>query len=351
MSKDVSKNIERGGILVNRSESTYGLPRFLGVPKDNQLLESSSLEGILNGRRISEVVTSDTKELEKAGIGWERAVHVLKCLAISSSCQTENFSPEGIQPIIGFNSVYSERTRARFQFDDPISGTRSSGDQTPFDSVATIAPECQIRYSGDRTDSFITVINQQTLLMAEYYHLLEKGNQYAMTGDQLGKLVNSFNEKEFNERLGPWLTDKMRKEMYGLAVPRGHIEAITFGREDPIRLKIGYFGSITITFFDKSPIYLGINHNSGRLKGFELQGKLSYAEMKRKNSKFILTFRSAHGTPGFSEDEEIIDSGSSIHSICEAGATLLKAARNQPDKILSDNSRLMFDLAREVQRV
>src|SRR3989338_3996655 len=74
---------------VSYYHTTYGRPRFLGIPRDDQLNEQSSMEGILHGRKISEVYEQDTLELEKAGISWDRAVHVLKCLSVASAYQDE----------------------------------------------------------------------------------------------------------------------------------------------------------------------------------------------------------------------------------------------------------------------
>ncbi len=339
-------------LRVTRAESTYGLPRFLGVPKDNQLRERSSLEGILNGQKISEVVASDTEALDRAGITWDRAVHVLKCLAISSLCQAETISPEGLFQIIGFNSVYSQRTHLRYQyFDDPIVDTVNPGDQSPFDSVATSAPEFEIRYSGERTHGFINVINEQTLLTAEYYHLLEKGNRYAMTGDQLATLVRAFKEDEFNSKFERWLPKIMKREMYGLAAPRGHVEMITFGSNPPIKFEIMRQGSVTIDFSDEPRLSIGIDQKGGRLKELNVTGKLFHTEIKKTKDNYFVTFQSPNDSEGFTEEVIPVNPDSTMSDICDAVTVLLQTAKKQPDKNLSDNSELVFKLAQEMQRV
>jgi hypothetical protein len=60
---------------IQSRESSFRNPRFLGVPRDDQLLEASSREGILHGGTISQVHGEDTDALERAGVSWERGIN------------------------------------------------------------------------------------------------------------------------------------------------------------------------------------------------------------------------------------------------------------------------------------
>jgi hypothetical protein len=366
-------------------ESTYSHPRFVGVPDDNQLKENSSMVGILNGRLISEVFASDTSELTEAGVSWDQAIHVLKCLAISASYQDEQnsqaFERARIQifhgkesyeatltqqkqydlvvkqilqdhcVLIGFGGhVLAQSTGARVQFDDPINNALPQGDPSLFDLVALRGPEKQIAFTSADTN-FKSTINYPTLVQAEKYHLLEKGNQYAMTGAQLALLVHAFGETEFNTKIGQWLRQKMDDEYIGLSVIKQHNEVIVFEGGIQIELTIHNFGGLDLIVFSKPFTRCTIEQDNGVIKEIHLSG-VDYHYAKQIIAIKGKYFRRELGDRWGDSDKMIPVEGSDAESsVCRAAEILLQTAKAQPDGILKDNAGIVYTLAHRVKAI
>jgi hypothetical protein len=287
-------------------ESTFGKPRFLGVPEDDRLIEESSLEGILHGRKISDVYAQDTLELTRAGMSWDDAVAILKKLAIAclhqevrhgqiaSEIERSVFGDFGYwdapKPyrdrygqeverafidnagLAGFDpAVKAYATGAKVQFDNPIREDRHIGDGSRFDLVAESAPEREIRFTGD--DRFTSVVNFPTLRVAEMYHLLEKGNRYRMTGADITRFKDTFNESEFDRQLGTFMAEHMIQASSGLAAVPGHREELLYTDRSRVILKVGNYGFISILLSDAPFLRLTITRKEYGLSQVEIGGE------------------------------------------------------------------------------
>lgn len=253
-------------------ETSADNPRFVGVPRDDQLAEDESQEGVLGGRLISEVCAQDSEALEREGISWERAVYVLQCLSVACQVQDEELDQayqvlrDNFGSSVSTFASHDERERSfesqaadiaekhsrlagfgnQFQFfatdakphiKHPITGSPIQGDGDFFTKVAEDFPDRQL-ICTDSADSFETIMNRTTLLLVEAYHLLEKGNPYELTGSQLVALVNSFDENQFLETYGEWMQRAKDRVACNTGLVRGHSEKIRFSDNKEVSLSV-----------------------------------------------------------------------------------------------------------------
>lgn len=293
-----------GGAPVEKYTTTSDLPRFVGIPGDDQLIENSSLEGILHGRTISEVVDSDTQELEREGVTWETAVQVLKCLAVAGAWQDERISSiwtptlgfiretrskfqmseadekqiEKMYPNLeetwavlpGFSGhVRAYGTSSKVQFDDPIRGSQDQGDAAPLDTLAFEAPEREI-VVRDSHGEFSTVVNVHTLILAERNHLLEKGNRYGLTGEQLARIVKAFDKEEFEQALGSWVDEKTGRGEFRSQLR--HHEVIKYADGAVLEFEV-LRGCLAVTRSSEPFVELRIETTNGKVRSINLAGE------------------------------------------------------------------------------
>lgn len=390
MVEDVSKSKQRSisrELPTNVAEysTTFGKPRFVGVPQDNQLIENSSLEGILHGRKISEVYKQDTQELQAADIEWDRAVFTLKCLSVACAHHEDvvnraykelkedvlkgknsweatehekksynrkiKSTQQQFSKLVDFGGKISAYdTGARFQFDDPIKDSGPRGDGTPFDLIADKAREREIIFdNGDTT--FTTTVNPQTLYQAEAYHLLEKGNRYEMTGENLALIVNSFNEKIFYRQLKPWLKEKEKEMTASLKILTGHREKIKFSDGKEVEHSVGNDGFLDFILSEKPFCRMYINQKDGEITGISLSGEdwRNTVSIEADNNTYYQVL-----DPGYFGEEpvkEIIKQGERLFNIVQTARQLHDTAENSPDRILLSNSQIVYQLINKVMKI
>lgn len=368
--------------------TTFGRPRFIGIPRDDQLEEDSSMEGILHGRAISEVYTQDTKELEGAGVDWDRGVYVLQCLAIACAYHDIVISQtyEELQARIYQGKYFYEvdqasrdlyereakavvnrhsrlvdfggrisafATGARVQVDNPIKNSEPQGDGTPFDLIANESPERKIVFDGDDIQ-FTTTVNAQTLLQAEAYHLLEKGNRYALTGAQLARLVSSFNEEVFLQQIKPWFDSEQGRIMAGLKVIMGHGEKIRFNDGVEVEHDVGRNGCLNFLLSNKPFSRLMITLDNGQIKNISIDGKDFHnaVSIKNKGGKFYQKVRRDSTLQSLREPEnKLINQGDRLFDIVQIAQQLHQTAKDCPEGVLLINSQQVHSLATKAMTI
>jgi hypothetical protein len=229
MSLPNSESAETQPISVLSRFDSFAQPRFLGVPTQEQIDEAGSQEGMLGGLPVEDVVAKDTSELEQAGITWDEAVTTLKNMAVTVHFLREN-KLWGEMP--GFPGLTAERTGAHFQFSDLVNTDQEHGDGDIFDYIAHESGEAKITYNAGGSDSFSFTINPQTLHLAEAHHILEKGNQYQLTGAQLATIVKLFRSDYFEE-IRKWT---VAQETPGAAL--SHTEKISYSDGTKAKLTV-----------------------------------------------------------------------------------------------------------------
>jgi len=231
---NIPKEVRRD-IQVMTIKDTSKNPRFLGVPSQEQVNESASLEGLFGGRPIERVVEEDTNQLRERGTNWEEGISVLKRLAISLRYIEDHGE---LDQLPGFPDLEFKFTGAPFQFSELIDIGIEQGDGTYKDLIAGDASEARISWlkNGEVKS---TVVNPQTLFLAEAYHVLEKGNRYELSGDDLADIIAKFDEESFSITRG-WMDDQ--KEVKGAIV--GHKEKILYGNGNEATLTVLRHGGL-----------------------------------------------------------------------------------------------------------
>ncbi|SRR6266568_1759681 len=338
---------ERGGSGIANKESTFTGTRFLGVPRDDQLIEHSSHEGILGGRTISEVYAQDTAVLSAAGYNWEQVVSVLQHLAIAaeystlrseySSRATSKYSNP--RELVGFNGLVARRSRTRFQFWNPINETVIQGDpQTPLEAKARFTEECQIEFGG-----VTFVLNPQTLFLAEAHNLLEKGSKYALTGEKMVQIIQSFDQDAFddNEQLQAWI-DNESKVIYGpyKAIP-SHKEKVKFIDDSEIELRVGKHGALDLKTSNDSLFLVQFHADkSHELQSVNIYGDTYDITCTKDEEGWTMSYPEVPSGPKTIKKK--IPEDSPLSQIVGTGSRLIERAKKQPDRLLSDEDAMLI---------
>ncbi len=327
-------------------ETSYGKPRFVGIPNDDQLMEKSSIEGILKGRTISEVYAQDTAELNQHGVTWDQAVEILKNLALAVAYQNEH---SGIPSALNRDQLRRRPVRLpgfgkdinafrllagfKFQMHNPIKSEIKPGEETARDIIANTAPEVQVQIG-----KISAVINPQTLLQAEAYHLLEKGNAYQMTGNDIDSLIKSFNKKEFDRIVEPWVQEKMINLIKHIKTLPHHEEKIKYIDGKEVALSVPGSTAIDIYFSTEPFSRLMIDHEEGKLSRIELSGgrDSKSVTIKLENGQFFLY-------KPLEREGVLITTESPYVPIIQCALNVLDTARNLPTGILLSQSGNLHD--------
>ncbi|MCB9813130.1 MAG: hypothetical protein H6772_01855 [Pseudomonadales bacterium] len=345
------------------------LPRFVGVPNDDDLLEDSSLEGIFGGRKISEVYASDTKMLLEAGVDWERASHVLNCLAVSASFHADlqkkiidetmqsvfrgaeywevdektrkkyesevQSALENMPDLPGFPGVSSHGTGARFQFLNPIKAAKIQGEsRNDFELIADETPERAIKFliDGKKVE---TTINYHTYYLATAHHLLEKGNRYELTGKQLAFLVKIFNQEQFDQKLNFWVKRKANELRKGLAIRLKHHEEVQFKEGTEIKLSAGHHLSI---YTNKLLSLMDFEISTKHLSNIRILSGRSNIDLVFENGKWHISYL----TKDYKIETLPIENSSKLNE-------LISISQNIRAKSLAGSGRLLEGIAEEIK--
>lgn len=373
MNADVGK--ENPTIQVVSRISSAQLPRFAGVPGDETLLEDSSQEGILHGRSISEVVGQDTSELEAAHCTWDQAEEVLTYLAAACHYREVHFHEQTdalrrggpvpsasvlkppvseterkllFQQILSENSslpgfpgirAYVDDTRTYTQVWIPFRNPGIRGDpRTPVETVARRFGEMPISYEFNRGFAKI-MTNAQTYIQAVAYHVLEKGNQYEMTGGQLAHLIRLFDRNDFDRQLGTWIAGKAREYRLPFVCEMGHTEIITFQDNSRMELEIWKNGSFEIKSSNQSWPRLHFSTNpSGELQEFSVINKYRKIFIGKHDGEWKIALLVE---PNRDDQADVpISGGSILRKYIPIGDSIAQSARLNRDGLMPDTLAL-----------
>jgi hypothetical protein len=370
--ESVEMKLENNVSIKSRETST-GKPFFIGVPDDDNVKESVSMEGILNGRKMSEVYSDDNNELNKEGITWDEAIKTLNYLAAACRYHSEKldqindklialiFGKSGFStnkfltsmheyfykkyessiPIPGFKNLKTHSTGAKVIFDNPVKDMAEVGEITdPVDIVAKYSREERIAAKDSLGKPFTFTINYQTLYQAFAHHMLEKGNQYALTGAQLAELTKIFDKNDFDKKCKDWVLETAKNEGFNKKVVIGHIEKIQFddisnseylfeASSMKLKMKIVHKGNRILLDFgcDKSGNYNGFRifyHYDNRSLSLECYNKGGSWNLIKSE--------------GSDSKRSILSEESDLNELREIGAKIVANAENRSDNILDDNT-------------
>lgn len=363
-----SSEILPAGVV--RYDTTFGQPRFVGVPNESQFSEDASMEGILGGRSVAEVYEQDTSELAEAGFNWEQAISVLRCLATACVYQEQQLSAtyeelrqkmsedsnfdaarEQYAYLIGFGKnvwAKADEYYPRVQVLDPVSDAKPQGDPSLEELLANKVPERTLVFQDENGETVKVVINRMTLMLAETYHMLEKGNQYAMTGKQLAQLIRYFNREEYNASLAEWIQEESSKLQTGLAVVSGHCENLVFSDGKSVTFEVGLYGDINVVLSDNPFCRLSINYKEGRIKSVDISGVDYKKTISFENREGLLQHKLQRANYSDPVQYETLAVKSVLYGVQKAIEEIFQTARSQPDRILLDTAqtvRLLVDEA------
>ncbi len=322
------------GTIINR-ESSYTRPRFLGVPRDDQLREDSSIEGILGGRTISDVYREDSAALSSAGYNWDDAVRALQCLAATASYSRG-------KELVGFNGLRAVPLGAFFQPSLPIKDAGIQGE--PRDAVEEKASDInngEFEVTGD--NGLKTVINPDTLYLAEAHHLLEKGNRYALTGEQLAHIIRNFDQEAFegDRHLQDWIRQENEKNAGPFKARPEHKEKITYADSSEVGLEIGHLGGVDLLTnnYNLAQIQYGIDEEAKILKRATLYSNKFQINCTRTEDGWEMSYTLDEST-GNAVHERVrkqIPLDSPLIRVIDIGQNIVNNANMRPDRLLTDS--------------
>jgi hypothetical protein len=235
-----------------------------------------------------------------------------------------------------FNNTRAGNRHSFFQFDNPIRGAGARGDPTtPLEIVADAISEFDIQLSQEGGD-FTTSINRLTLYLATAHHLLEKGNRYAMTGEQLAILVAQFDKESFNadEGLHAWMAEKTKESGGPYKAITGHEEKVKFIDGVEFDLKVRIYGALSISANSPELRLLQLHVDKDLvLNSLKVISNRFNIDVGRKGDRWYMGY-CRKDNDRYVEEE--VPPDSPLWTIIGIGTSVIDRAKNQQDGVLAN---------------
>lgn len=318
------------GEPIRSRESSFTKSRFIGVPNDDQLVEKASFEGVLGGRTIAEVHAEDTAALESAGYSWDQAVKVLHSLAVAAEYKY------GEEPV-GFQNIQVRSTGSISEFSNIIKDEGIQGDPTTLlEARSRFTHEYEVTIDNGTT----FVINPQTLFLAEAFHILEKGNRYALTGSQLAELIKRFDRQAFenDEQFQEWMGQEHEGTYSGYKAVVGHKEKVTFEDDIEVELDVSKRGSFSLyTSSEKLPrVGFSMEHKKGEMKRIAIDTERFTIFLQREPEGWKLSYYDRAVRDSWDISYQQLPENSPLWEFVKLGQRVVERAKNQTDGLLND---------------